>query len=163
MRTRLAEFRRDFADAVRACYGNRLVSLAVFGSWARDAATPVSDIDVLLVADPLPPGRGRRVAEFDPVDRATAPARARIWPPGSPPPVLSPVIKTPSEVHCGSPLFLDMTEACDLLADPKGFLRGYLAELRTRMDRLGTCRRAAQGGSYWDYRPTIRPGEVVEL
>lgn len=40
-----------------AFYGDRLVSLAVFGSTARGTMRPDSDIDLLLVVDPLPDGR----------------------------------------------------------------------------------------------------------
>lgn len=48
-------------EATLAVYGERLVSLAVFGSWARGAATPASDLDLLVVAEPLPPSRMKRV------------------------------------------------------------------------------------------------------
>ncbi|MEW6611385.1 MAG: nucleotidyltransferase family protein [Pseudomonadota bacterium] len=51
----------------RACldyYGERLVSLAVFGSVARGTMRPDSDIDCLIVAAPLPRGRMARMREF---------------------------------------------------------------------------------------------------
>ncbi|MGE5577334.1 MAG: nucleotidyltransferase domain-containing protein, partial [Syntrophothermus sp.] len=45
-------------------YDDRLVSLAVFGSVGRGTPRPDSDVDLLLVVDPLPPGRIKRVQEF---------------------------------------------------------------------------------------------------
>lgn len=55
-------------EATLAVYTGRLVSLAVFGAWARGAATPASDLDLLVVAVPLPPSRMKRVREFRPAE-----------------------------------------------------------------------------------------------
>jgi predicted nucleotidyltransferase len=54
---RLKEVSIDF-------YGERLISIAIFGSVAKDRFRPDSDIDILIVAKGLPKGRIRRVAEF---------------------------------------------------------------------------------------------------
>ncbi|MDP2755764.1 MAG: nucleotidyltransferase domain-containing protein, partial [Nitrospirota bacterium] len=45
-------------------YGHRLVSIVVFGSVARETYRADSDIDILLIANRLPKGRTKRVAEF---------------------------------------------------------------------------------------------------
>jgi predicted nucleotidyltransferase len=45
-------------------YGERLVSLTVFGSVGRGTPRPDSDIDLLLVVKDLPVGRIARVKEF---------------------------------------------------------------------------------------------------
>ena len=60
----LAELRRRLG----ALYGNRLVSVILFGSQARDDAEPDSDIDVMLVLkDPV-----HREEEIDRVIPITA-------------------------------------------------------------------------------------------
>ena len=149
-------------EEASALYRDRLVSVAVFGSVARGVPTPESDLDVLLVVDPLPAGRLRRVAEFELLedrladDLATM-ARAGVHA------VVSPVIKTRDEVRRGSPVFLDMTIDVSILFDPDGFLRGYLDGLRDRMARLGSRRVALGGGYYWLLKPDLKPGEVFEL
>lgn len=51
-----------------AVYGDRLLSVAVFGSVVRGTMRPVSDIDLLLVVEDLPNGRMPRVHEFEAVD-----------------------------------------------------------------------------------------------
>ena len=163
MGDRLTELRASLLSACQARYEKRLVSLAIFGSWARRAATPASDIDVLLVASSLPPSRRKRVAEFELVERDTASVCARVWPEYQTAANLSPVLKTPDEVDAGSPLFLDMTEWCDLLWDPEGFLAGYLGGLRSRMAGMGAQRLARKGGYCWQYKPDIGSREVVTL
>ena len=163
MQSRFSELRKALQDACERLYATRLVSLAVFGSWAREAATPLSDVDVLLVARELPRGRGKRLDEFAAVEEETRDAQRDVWPEHAGTTELSPVIKTPEEVEEGSPLFLDMTVACDILCDRERFLEGYLDGLRRRMDSLGSRRCSRKGGYYWEYKPDIQPGEVVRL
>ena len=154
---------RAVREATVALYGERLVALAVFGSWARGAATPASDLDLLVVAEPLPPSRMKRVREFRPVADATRTVRSRVWSAEGPEIELSPVFKTRAELAAGSPLYLDMTLWRILLVDREGMLESFLAGLRRRMDSLGSQRLPFKGGAYWDYKPDFRPGEVVEL
>jgi predicted nucleotidyltransferase len=58
------------------CYGDRLVSLVVFGSMGRGTARPDSDLDLLVVADDLPRGRRARLVQFETVERGLAPVLA---------------------------------------------------------------------------------------
>jgi len=160
---RLNPLLHSLLQACRDLYGERLVALAVFGSWARGVATPESDLDILVVADPLPRGRMKRLDEFEVVERATEPARALVWPAEARELELSPVLKTPDELRAGSPLYLDMTLWRIMLHDRGGVLEQYLAALAGRMAQLGSRRTETKGGAYWDYKPSMTPGEVVEL
>jgi hypothetical protein len=147
-------------SACEEVYGERLVTVAVFGSAGRGTARPDSDLDLLLVATPLPDGRMRRVREFEEVERRLAslpaPGSGRV-------PPLSPVFKTPEEVRRGSPLFLDMTEDALLLFDRDGFFARELDRLRERLAQLGSRRIWLGNAWYWDLKPDYRPGEVFEL
>ena len=58
-------------DAVRSFYGDRLVSLVLYGSVARGTQRFDSDVDLLVVARPLPDGRMRRIREFDAAEERT--------------------------------------------------------------------------------------------
>lgn len=160
---RFVTFCAGLLDVAHRAYGNKLVTVAIFGSWARRAATPLSDIDVLLIVEELPRSRWERLDQFEEIDEATKMARARLWGGKNPRPLLTPVIKTPEEIHAGSPLFLDMTDWCKILWDRDEFFRNYLAGLKRRMKKLGTRRRWVKGGYYWEYKPDLEPGEVVEL
>jgi len=153
-------------DAVREAavevYGSRLVSLAVFGSVGRRSPRPDSDIDLLVVADPLPDGRIPRVREFDQVeDRVRsmleeargAGVHTR----------LSPVFKTPREVRRRSLLLLDLVEDARMLVDRDDFLAGELESFRQRLEELG-ARRIWRGSAwYWDLKPDYVPGEEFAL
>jgi predicted nucleotidyltransferase len=150
-------------EAAVATYSERLVALAIFGSWARGAATPASDLDLLVVAEPLPPSRMKRVREFRPVADATRAVRSRVWSAEGPEIELAPVFKTPHELAAGSPLYLDMTLWRVVLADRDDMLETFLKGLSGRMQALGSRRVPFKGGAFWDYKPDFRPGEVVEL
>ncbi|MGH9892374.1 MAG: nucleotidyltransferase domain-containing protein, partial [bacterium] len=54
---------------LQAVYGDRLVSVVVYGSVGRRTPRPGSDIDVLIVARDLPPDSFARFQEQEPVRR----------------------------------------------------------------------------------------------
>ena len=139
-----------------------MVSLAVFGSVAAGKMRPDSDIDCLVVCDPLPRGRMARVREFEEVDRLCEKPLKRAMKKGVTT-IFSPHIKTPDEVRKGSPIFLDMTDTVGILFDRGGFLEDYLAGLRDRLSRLGARRVMFGAGYYWLLKPDFKPGEDITL
>jgi predicted nucleotidyltransferase len=65
-------------DACRQHYGDRLVSLAVYGSVGRGTPRADSDLDLLIVAERLPSGRVARSEEFRAVEDALGPETAAL-------------------------------------------------------------------------------------
>lgn len=160
-----AAFERIVAElvpAVRAVYGARLMALALFGSVARGTMRPDSDIDLFLVAEPLPSGRLARMNEFEPVERALTGELAAARASGVHT-LLAPVIKTPEEMHRGSFLHLDLTDQARILYDPQGILRAYLDDLAARLKAMGARRVYRGGGYYWLLKPDYRWGDRIEL
>ena len=156
----------DLLEALRtACLGHyqdRFVSLVVFGSVGRGTMRPDSDIDLLVVADPLPKGRLRRVEDFAPVEKILDPIVKHKQTVGVMT-RLSPVFKTPKEVEAGSPLLLDMTEDARILYDRDDFFRLRMRNLKMRLKGLG-ARRVFQGSAWWwDLKPDFKPGDMVTL
>jgi hypothetical protein len=147
---------------IRRAYGERLIAVALFGSVARGTPREDSDLDLLIVARDLPPGRMRRVEDFLPVETRLAPALREAGAAGEPI-ALAPVFKTPAEVEHGSPLFLDMVEDARIAYDPDGFLAGYLDRLRGSLRALGARRVWLGNAWYWELKPDLRPGEILRL
>ncbi len=137
-------------------YGERLISLAVFGSVGRGTPRPDSDIDLLLVIKDLPVGRIARMKEFAAIETTLGMTiKGRIE--------LSPVFKTPEEIANGSPLFLDMVEDVRMLFDRDDFFKSVLKNLKERLQKLG-AQRIWQGTIwYWDLKPDYKQGEVFEI
>jgi uncharacterized protein len=149
-------------DAAQREYGARLQSVAVFGSVGRRTMRPDSDIDLLVLVDPLPDGRIPRIEEFAAVETTVAPLITEASRAGVDTRI-SAVIRTPAEARAGSPLMFDMTEDARLLYDPHDVLRGALDDLKRRLDRLGAKRIWRDGWWYWDLKPDLKPGEIFEI
>jgi hypothetical protein len=149
-------------EEVQHVYGERLVSLAVYGSVGRGTATAESDIDFIIVATDLPRGRLNRMAEFRQVERRLQEDLQRMeqWDIHT---YLSPVIKSPETVLLRSPLFLDMIFDAVILYDKEDFFRNFLADFKARLDGLGAKRIFVGDQWYWDLKPDYKWGDIIEL
>ncbi len=144
------------------CYGERLVSVVLFGSVGRDTSNPDSDIDLLIVAEQLPKGRMQRVQEFGCVEQALQPLLAELSSINCHV-ELSPVFKSPEELIQGTPLLLDMVEDARILYDPSGFCGKILDRLANRLKELRAKRVWRGNAWWWDLKPDYRSGEVFEI
>jgi len=143
-------------------YGERLVSVVIFGSIARGTYSPESDLDVLIVAEALPPGRMKRIEEFLNVEKRLEPFLASLKKDNLYTEI-SPVFKTPQEAMKGSLLFLDMVEDAVVLFDRDRFFGLLLERLRQRLKALG-ARRVWRGDVWhWVLKPDYKPGEEFSL
>lgn len=152
----------DLQSACQAVFGPRLRAMAIFGSVARGTPRPDSDIDLLLVAEPLPQGRRSRMLEFEAVDRRIDES-LRLARNAGVHTSVSPILKTPEELAQGSLLDLDMIEDARILIDVDGRLRSHLDTLASRLQAMG-ARKVSKGGSYyWELKPDYRWGERITL
>lgn len=162
LRAPFAAFLPRLAEETENLYKERLISLVLFGSVARAAATQESDVDFLIIASSFPIGRINRVSEFNDGEERLQPEIKKMEQEGFHP-YLSPVFKTPAEVMAGSLLFLDMIFDAVILYDKDGFFETFLASFGERLDKLG-ARRIVQGDRwYWDLKPDYHIGEVFEI
>jgi len=151
----------DLLAAVRAVYGERLVSLAIFGSVARRTPNPESDLDILVLADRLPDGRMARVKEFEPVEQALATLLRELEGRGVRTD-LSPVFRTSAELAYGGPIFLDMVSQVIILYDRGGVLSRHLSQLEETLRSTGARRIPYKGAWYWDLGPAQSDGHVFK-
>jgi predicted nucleotidyltransferase len=152
----------NLLDACVEFYGDRLKGLLIFGSVARDTMTPDSDLDFLLLVDPLPNGRWQRAREFDAVEERIQPLldeldSVGIW--GG----LSPLFRTPEEFRQGSLVMLDMVDEARILHDPEGLVVQGLSNFGERMKRNGARRIRSGMTWHWDIKPDAKPGERITL
>lgn len=152
----------QIVSAILAVYGDRLISIVLYGSVARGTMRHDSDVDLLIVADALPDGRLNRVREFEAVEESLKEGFSRAAGRGVHT-SLSPIFKTPREVLGGSPIFLDMVEDARVLYDRNEFFAQALSRLHEKLTRLGAKRVWKGNAWYWDLKPDYRPGEVFEL
>ncbi len=141
-----------------ASLGPRLVSIVLFGSFARGDATQFSDVDLMVVAEGFPRRLSARRQELLGLYALVPEARQFPfieW---------NLVTKTPEEARVHSPLYLDMVEDARLLFDRDGFFAGVLERMRVRMRELGSRRVFLPDGSwYWDLQPGFRFGNEVRI
>lgn len=162
LKERFKELEERLLGEALILYGKKLVSFVVFGSVARGAHRFDSDIDILIIAEDLPRGRMKRVAQFAAVERKIEPFLESLQKEGIHT-YVSPIFKTPEEARGGSPLFLDMVEDATILYDRDGFFHTILDGLRKRLKELGAKRVWAGNVWHWVLKPDYKPGEVIEL
>ncbi len=136
-------------------FGDRLVSVVLFGSRARAQARPESDIDLLVVIRDLPRNRWQRYEGFADLAREVSPDFAAM---------LALILATPEEAGNVKPYYLGMLSGHEILYDRDAFFAGVLERLRGRLAELGSRRYVDPDGyEYWDLKPDWKPGGVVEL
>ena len=147
-------------EALKRKYGDKFISLVVFGSVARGEARKDSDVDLLLVIDSIPKRRLERQKEFMEVEKDLEGYLNELFDEGY---FIdfSPIIKTPEEATRLSPLYLDMVEDAIIAYDKDGFFMKILERVRKRLEELGSKRVRMGRKWYWILKPDYRFGEVI--
>lgn len=164
MQREYATLIEEFIRLLVAEFGDRVVSVLVFGSVARGTARPDSDIDLCVVIRDLPPSRYRRHQLLAPVLAAVRSGRTygdairRGYTPD-----FSVLLYTPDEVKDPKPIFLDMIEEAVFILDD-GTMKTKLESLRRRLRELGSRKVTLPDGTYyWLLKPDLQFGEVIAL
>jgi uncharacterized protein len=145
----------EFVQALTTSCGTALLSVVLFGSWARGEARPDSDIDLLIVATDPPTARLDRFRLWHRVALQVSPDLAR---------QLAVIVFSAEEAKRTRPFYLDLVHEGVLLYDRDGFFRDVLSALEQRLARLGAKRaRDRHGHPYWILKEASSFGEVVEL
>ncbi len=162
LREQFRKLEEQLLAGIRAFYIERLISVVLFGSVARDTPNFYSDVDILIIAKGLPQGRIPRIREFERVEEQIAPLLDALRLEGIQTEI-SAVLKSPEEAERGSPLFLDMVEDGRILFDRDGFFSGLMSRLRDRLKVLGAKRIWRGDAWHWVLKPDFKPGEVFEI
>jgi hypothetical protein len=153
--TPLSDDLHRYVQMLERHFGDRLVSVVLFGSWPRGTAKAESDVDLLVVARGLPINRWKRYDPLRPIARSVSNEFAA---------ALSLIALTPEEAATVKPYYLGMLSGHLLLWDRDGFFAGILGRLEARLAELGARRYVDKDGfEYWDLKPDWKPGDVVVL
>ncbi len=145
-------------------FGGKLRSLLLFGSVATGRAEPESDIDILIVAEGIPPSYSDRLRLFRELTKGIEAIRAELWEKRGIYPLIEAILLTPEEASVSHPFYLDMIDEAIVIFDRGGFMQRKLEELQDRLRKLGARRiRLPSGRWYWELKPEVAKGEVVEL
>lgn len=161
----LEEYVEQILDRLRSRLGPDLVSVVLFGSFARGEAGQGSDIDILVVSEGLKGSLGSRFELFDEIERqlVSSAARKRLRDMGFGT-LISPVPLAPDEVKKNPPILLDVLTDGVILYDREQFIKKHLLKLQARLKSLGAKKVYLPSGKwYWDLKPDYKLGEDVEI
>jgi len=161
----LEEYALEILGRLRSSLGDTLVSVVLFGSYARGQAAEGSDLDILVVSELFKGSLGSRFGLFDEIEKGllSSAARKRLRDMGFGT-LISPVPLTPDEVKQNPPILLDVLTDGIILYDRDDFIRNHLLKLEARLKELGARKVHLPSGKwYWDLKPDYRLGEDVEI
>ena len=154
----------NFVEILKEEFSDRLVSVVVFGSVARNMANKYSDIDVCIVLKEPPKSSYKRSKMIYPCIKELQRKESHkfLYQSGYYSEI-SPIIYTPEEIVDTKPIFLDMVDDAVLMYDDGTFDK-KLKELKKRMKELGSKKVFLEDGTwYWKLKPDLKFGEIFEI
>lgn len=150
-------------EGLKKSIGENLVSVVLYGSYARGHMRPESDIDLLIVAEELSNSSLDRQAYFTQIlnevmESFKGTAGQTGWTP-----YISAILKTPQEANRISRIYFDMIEEAKILYDKNDFFKGVLEKVKEKLKKLGARRIQVGKMWYWDLKPDYQPGEIFEI
>jgi predicted nucleotidyltransferase len=143
-------------------WGNRLVSLVVYGSVARGEARSDSDIDLLIVGRGLPKSRFKRFELFEEAEQYVEHLLENLWSKGVYTD-FSPIILDVEEAAKNRPIYLDMVIDAVIIYDEGKFMQKVLERLAEKLKQLGAERKYIGKLWYWVLKKEYKFGEVIEI
>ena len=145
-------------------FQEKLVSIVLFGSIARGEGKSESDLDLLVVIKDLPERYSDRLRLFNEAVKGIEKLRLKLWEEKGLYPLIDPIILTPEDASTSHPFYLDMVDGCVLIFDRGKFMEKKLEKLRKRLKELEARKvLLADGKWYWELKPEVERGEVIEL
>jgi hypothetical protein len=143
----VAERCEKIVAALRAALGEKLVAVALYGSWARGDAEEGSDIDLLIIACDLPdhPLERRKFLHHIVSDISPRTDFSAYSPEGFDGQFQS--------------LYLDFGLDAKPLYDPTGYLTQRLERVRAIIEEAGLYREQKGKDLYWHWRNPPQPGK----
>ncbi|ADB86229.1 nucleotidyltransferase domain-containing protein [Saccharolobus islandicus] len=152
---------KELVDAFLKVYGDDLIYLVLFGSYARGEQRRDSDIDLLVVLKEIK-NRYEVMRKFllaeDILENTLYP---RLREKGFEP-YISPIIYDVQTATRFCPLYIMMVFEARILYDREGVMTKTLEKIRRRLEELG-AKREKFGRGYVVTLTKVKPGEVVNF
>lgn len=127
--------------------GNRLISIVLFGSFARGDAKETSDYDLFIIAEGLPSKPLKRILFIRTPLQGQFDQRFSI------------LAKTPQEMlEHFPPLFLDLGLDGVILFDREDFFNNLQVKIRKIIRQAGLQRKSWDGEFYWEWQTPPQKG-----
>jgi hypothetical protein len=147
-----------FKQKLLARFKDDLISLVLFGSVARGKARKESDIDVLIILKDAPDSYYDRLKPVIDIELEMRNDVEGMQP------VFSSIILSQDEAKQNRNIFLDMIDDSIILYDTNDFFKNRLSELKNRLVQLGSKKVILDDSTwYWNLKPDIEAGEIIEL
>ncbi|MCS7094681.1 MAG: nucleotidyltransferase domain-containing protein [Thaumarchaeota archaeon] len=139
-------------------FGERLRTVLLFGSVARGKAVENSDVDLLVVADGMPPRYGDRVRLVLRMVEGWEEVKNSISSRFGVHPVPEMLLLDTEEVDTSQPFYLDLVHEAIIMYDRGGFMADKLETLRSRLTAEGVQRIQLMNGKwYWVMPQNMTP------
>ncbi len=162
LNSKLHDLAVGYTRAAQQALGDDLVSVVLFGSVARQECRPYSDIDLVIILREAPKSAFRRREILEPIRAEFEHELEKLWEKGCYVDFAE-VIMTADEAKKTHRLYLEILEDGIILYDVKNFFGGILEDLRSKLQKIGACRRTLGKLRYWDLKPDFKPGDVIEI
>jgi predicted nucleotidyltransferase len=152
---------KRYAAEAQKALADQLVSIALYGSVARNEARPSSDIDLYVVLQEAPSGMLSRRRLLEAVRESLTAELEALWGQDVYADFVE-VIRTREEARKFHPLYLDMSREAILLFDRDQFLENLLEKVKERLKSGGADRKVMGNFWYWDLSRSSILEEVAE-
>lgn len=150
------EYMIKVLEKIKEYYGDQLVSLVIFGFYARKENRLSSDLDILIVLKANKP-RCERIKEFvENIEMSLEYLTQKLIDEGISID-MSPLILSEEEAKYFNPIYLDMVEYSIIIVDKNNFIKNMLKEVREQIEEWGSYKEFV--GNRWAW--VIKKGEFV--
>ncbi len=140
------KFVESLIERIKEVYGDDLLSIVIFGSYARGGNKTTSDIDILIVLERAAKSRRERLKEFvEKVEKPLSDLFEKLLEEDIYLDV-TPVILTKDEARFFNPLYLSILQSKIIIYDKNNFIQDtlkkvekLLKEWRTKKENVGSC------------------------
>ncbi|QGA68168.1 nucleotidyltransferase domain-containing protein [Sulfolobus sp. E11-6] len=151
---------KEIIDAFLNIYGNNLVSIVLFGSYARGDQRKDSDIDLLVVLEKIE-DRYEVYRKFFDVEKIIEKTLYKDLKEKGYNPYISPIFLDTDGATKFRPLYIDIVFDAKIIYDKYEIMKKTFERVKKRLEELG-AKREKIGRVHYVILTKVKPGKVIE-